>query len=1067
LVVDLKEFAAVYELRLDMADGHSDKLRNPRDDWTRSSGTLRAQLARQLDEPATTPPNPPPIPDHSLLCRIGSGACGEVWLARSALGTMRAVKIVYRSRFKEDRPYEREFDGILKYEPISRTHDGLVQVLHVGRNDAAECFYYVMELADAENDAAENEPGGVKGHSTARPDAVSADAYRPRTLRSEQARHQRLPPVEAARLALRLASSLAHLHDQGLVHRDIKPSNVIFVSGKPKLADIGLVTDVGSSHSFVGTEGFIPPEGPGTPQADLYALGKLLYELAAGRDRLDFPQLPVGVSHVRDGEALLELNEVITRACAPDPRERYATATQLQAELNLFLAGRSLRRNRTIERGLARLKKVAAVACVVMALTTVALWYSLREQRHSHELALAASERAVSESVLRRRAQAAERESQQQLYTALLEQARATVRSGEPGQRVDALDAIRRAAAISNRVELRREVLAALALPDIRFERELRLEPGLTLFHLDSTFERIAICRGRGPVEIRAVADDRLLATLPASTNHIAYNALWSRDDRYLTVTRDHDPRGFGSTLEVWQVEEPRLVLLVHDGRWNARSYHPHKPQLLTAGPDGVTVLWDLESGTELSRRSLETTPRFLDYSPTADRVVAAYQGTNGWHASIHSAADGTLLASRMLPDLPSKVIWQPGGEWIAITDFGSGVHLLDSRNGELHTLGTHKAEATTAVFSPDGHYLMTGGWERELICWDMRTRQRAMTISIDSYFAMFRSDGRACALLTPQGLQFHAFEPPTVHRRFSEYLGPRLWDAAFSPDGRWLAASADKSVGVWDLTANAPGALVDGGAELRLFWSPKGDELLGSSRDEDCFRWRLHSATNRLAPPTLERVGFPRPEGFVSFHLSSNHIVWTGSRGARMTSLDETGPHDGDWMNTVQGFTDISPDGRLLAVARGYAKELHIYRLPDMLPVASLTNPVYIAGFSFSPAHAELGVGSRGRLEFWNTETWERTRSVTNFLGIPYIGMLYEPDGRTVWLVKDTRTAGLYDLRSLEPILFLPTGMVPLALSPDGNQLAVSVDAQRLALWDLEVLRQHFRDLGLDWSEQ
>jgi WD40 repeat protein len=344
--------------------------------------------------------------------------------------------------------------------------------------------------------------------------------------------------------------------------------------------------------------------------------------------------------------------------------------------------------------------------------------------------------------------------------------------------------------------------------------------------------------------------------------------------------------------------------------------------------------------------------------------------------------------------------------------------------------------------------------------------RQRAMTISIDSYFAMFRADGRACALLTPRGLQFHTFEPPTAHRRFAEDLGARLWDAAFSPDGRWLAASADKRVGVWDLTANAPGALVGGGAELRLFWSPNGDELLGSSREEDCFRWRFHAATNRWALPTLERVEFPRPEGFVSFHLWSNHVVWTGSRGARITRLDETGPHDGDWMNTVQGFTDISPDGRWLAVARGYANVLHVYGLPDMLPVARLTNEVYIAGFSFSPVHAELAVASRGRLEFWNTETWERTRAVTNFLGIPYIGMLYQPDGRTVWLVKDTRTAGLYDLRSLEPILFLPTGMVPLALSPDGNQLAVSVDAQRLALWDLEALRRHFRDLGVDWAE-
>src|SRR5207249_4181228 len=147
---------------------------------------------------------------------------------------------------------------------------------------------------------------------------ISAAPYRPRTLHSELARHERLAPTEAGQLTLRLAGALGHLHSHGLVHRDIKPSNVIFVGGQPKLADIGLVTGAGDSRSFVGTEGFVPPEGPGTPQADLYGLGKLLYELVTGRDRMDFPQLPPQVSQLPDGEALLELNEVLTRACAPE-----------------------------------------------------------------------------------------------------------------------------------------------------------------------------------------------------------------------------------------------------------------------------------------------------------------------------------------------------------------------------------------------------------------------------------------------------------------------------------------------------------------------------------------------------------------------------------------------------------------------------------------------------------------------------------------------------------------------------------------------------------------------------
>jgi eukaryotic-like serine/threonine-protein kinase len=93
-------------------------------------------------------PAPPPIPDHELVRRVGAGSYGEVWLARSVTGALRAVKIVYRRSFASDRPYAREFNGILKFEPISRTHPGLVSILHVGQNHAAGCFYYVMEVAD-------------------------------------------------------------------------------------------------------------------------------------------------------------------------------------------------------------------------------------------------------------------------------------------------------------------------------------------------------------------------------------------------------------------------------------------------------------------------------------------------------------------------------------------------------------------------------------------------------------------------------------------------------------------------------------------------------------------------------------------------------------------------------------------------------------------------------------------------------------------------------------------------------------------------------------------------------
>ena len=83
-----------------------------------------------------------------MLRCIGRGSYGEVWLARNVLGEYRAAKVIYRSHFDSEHAYEREFEGLKRYEPVSRGDPSQVAVLHVGRNDAAGFYYYIMELAD-------------------------------------------------------------------------------------------------------------------------------------------------------------------------------------------------------------------------------------------------------------------------------------------------------------------------------------------------------------------------------------------------------------------------------------------------------------------------------------------------------------------------------------------------------------------------------------------------------------------------------------------------------------------------------------------------------------------------------------------------------------------------------------------------------------------------------------------------------------------------------------------------------------------------------------------------------
>jgi serine/threonine protein kinase len=267
------------------------------------------------------------VPEHQLVRLIGRGSSGQVWLARNVLGTYRAVKIVEPRVFGSDQRLDREFQGILKFEPVSRQHDGLVDVLQVGGIEPGGHFYYVMELAD----------DVTLGRT------VVPEQYHPRTLAYDLNPHRRLPLGECVRVGAALASALGYLHRHGLVHRDIKPSNIIFVNGFPKLADIGLVTTRSEPRFYLGTEGFIAPEGTGLPQADIYSLGKVLYEMSTGKDRNEYPELPADLGHGAEDRDLVEFIKIVVKACRTRPVMRFRSAEELMTALLSFQFSASLR----------------------------------------------------------------------------------------------------------------------------------------------------------------------------------------------------------------------------------------------------------------------------------------------------------------------------------------------------------------------------------------------------------------------------------------------------------------------------------------------------------------------------------------------------------------------------------------------------------------------------------------------------------------------------------------------------------------------------------------------------
>jgi hypothetical protein len=608
--------------------------------------------------------SPLSIPDHTLLRPIGRGAYGEVWLARNVMGVLRAVKIVERGQFESDRPYDREFAGIQRYEPVSRLADGLVHVLHIGRNDAEGYFYYVMELAD---DAGKVIREAVISESVeqVRPVAGSSrmtdsrtTEYSPRTLRSDMKRLGRLPVADCLRVALDVVGGLARLHERGLVHRDVKPGNIIFVNGRAKLADIGLVSTRSEGRTFVGTEGYIPPEGPGSPAADLYALGMVLYEAATGQPPEKFPQTPIEWFAESAGGERIEFHEIALKAGEGARERRYQTANELQRDLALLQSGQSLRRVRALQRRANRSRRLALAA--IVAITVAVGSILLGNYRVRVEAEQRSRERKWREEAERARtvAERAERQARDQLLASLSEQARANVRSGELGQRFHTLNAVRQAAAITNSPVLRQAAVTALMLPDLRFDREIAIAPDATMAVLDPAFERLALGRGTNAVEIISVADGSVLATLRAGAGQSADRAEWSPDGRYVAVTRSGQPPAWKANVEVWEMPSARRVLTLPPTRYGACSFHPRRPVFLAAHLENTVGVWNLQTGRETARLALTGLVHHVKFSPDGGSFVVQHRIDRAWFTSWLDASNGAVRSSTPSWTGPARIWW-------------------------------------------------------------------------------------------------------------------------------------------------------------------------------------------------------------------------------------------------------------------------------------------------------------------------------------------------------------------------------------------------------------------------
>lgn len=173
-----------------------------------------------------------------------------------------------------------------------------------------------------------------------------------RSLLNEQAP---LPVERAEVILLGICDALDYMHKHGIVHRDLKPENVMVDDrDRIKLIDFGIamkedarrLTFVNMS-SMLGTPDYIAPEQVqgkrGDQRSDIYALGVMAYEMLTGQVPFSGPN-PLAVMNARlinnpapprtvNPEIPAEIEEIIFRALERDPRHRYATAHDMEWDL--------------------------------------------------------------------------------------------------------------------------------------------------------------------------------------------------------------------------------------------------------------------------------------------------------------------------------------------------------------------------------------------------------------------------------------------------------------------------------------------------------------------------------------------------------------------------------------------------------------------------------------------------------------------------------------------------------------------------------------------------------------
>jgi serine/threonine protein kinase/WD40 repeat protein/Flp pilus assembly protein TadD len=1043
-----------------------------------------AEILATIDPPITEKPGTQ-IGPYKLLQQIGEGGMGVVYMAEQSEPVERRVAL------KIIKPGMDTGQVIARFEAEEQAlammdHPNIAKVLDAGTTDSGRP-YFVMEI--------------VKG--------IPITRY---------CDEQHLTPKERLELFVPICHAVQHAHQKGIIHRDIKPSNILVAlyDGQPvpKVIDFGVAkatsrkltekTMFTQYGQIVGTLEYMSPEQANLNQldidtrSDIYSLGVLLYELLTGETPFDKEQLRSAAFEemlriIREEEpprpsfrlstidtlpsvaanrkiepkklsTLVrgELDWIVMKALEKDRARRYETATGFANDIQRYLNDEAVvacppsaayRFRKFARRNKRLLGTIASVGSALLLGTIVSTW-----------LAIYAMRSLRAEQQARQAARQAEHEAKRQLFDTYVAQARASRWSGCPGQRLDAMDAVTKAAILieplglgeDERLALRNQAIAAMTLADLRTEKTWK---GRSNGTFDASFSRdlqLVVSGGPGePARIRRVGDPATDVELTRATNSEFYR--FDPTNRYLL--------GF-PPLHVIDISDGKVVLTCSSVPGIVAADFDAQGCVLAVGDtQGVIRLFDMTSHEEMRRFSIGSGVHAVKFSPDGRRLaVSRFDDT----FEIRDVATGE--ADFLGPKVSGigVLAWRPDGAWLAVVQRAE-IHVFELRqpDGKNFVCRGHQSRVVRLEFHPDGQLLGSTSWDGTTRVWDTGSGQQLLRV--EGHFDRFSPDGRLLAFR--QGLEV-GFWQVSVPMACRWLHGGWTIAVAVGPRGRLLAVTYRDGVRLWDLERLEQVAHLPIGDTRDVVFHPANGSLV-TSGPRGLYRWPVETESEgsvkrlRLGPPIPIDSSLDRSRTF-EFSRNGRTLVAEGFFQDKAFIIRA----DGDARRRIRlarsGLENValSPDGNWVATSSPLG--VAIWNARSGEHVRDLAVPGK-ARMCFTPNSRWLVSNSGPAVGLWEVGTW-KLRYDLPFKADVGSAVAFTSDGRVAAVGLWGVGIQLIEVETGKPIAMLEVAHRPpvysdLAFTPDGDRLAASADYLGLCIWDLRAIRSRLAEMGLDWD--